>query len=89
MLSLAALASLPLAAVLSAAPLAAPPAVQADGVGSLVSVSVRVDGGEVAIYRAVDGSDRWYLAAAEGSDYAVTLTNRTPERLGVVLSVDG
>ena len=48
MLSLAALASLPLAAVLSAAPLAAPPAVQADGVGSLVSVSVRVDGGDVA-----------------------------------------
>ncbi|HEY7460969.1 MAG TPA: hypothetical protein VIC59_03730 [Gemmatimonadota bacterium] len=57
--------------------------------GSLVSVSVEVDGAPVPLFRAPDGSERWYLEAREGSAYAVTVANRTDERLGVVIAVDG
>jgi hypothetical protein len=57
--------------------------------GSLVGVSLEVDGHLVPLYPAPDGSDRWYLEAREGSRYAVTLANRTRERLGVVVTVDG
>jgi hypothetical protein len=57
--------------------------------GSLVSVSVEVDGMPNSLYPAPDGSGRFYLEASRGSRYAVTLANRTRERLGVVLTVDG
>ncbi len=57
--------------------------------GSLVAVSVEVAGGPAPLYPAPDGSDRWYLEAREGSAYAVTVANRTSERLGVVVAVDG
>jgi hypothetical protein len=57
--------------------------------GSMVGVSVEVDGGYSPLYRAPDGSDRWYLEARPGSRYAITLANRTRERLGVVVTVDG
>jgi len=57
--------------------------------GALVSVSVEVEGGSVPLYPAPDGSGRFYLEAREGARYAVTLANRTHERLGVVLTVDG
>ena len=57
--------------------------------GSLVSVSVEVDGAPVPLFWAPDGSGRWYLEAREGSAYAVTVANRTSERLGVVIAVDG
>jgi hypothetical protein len=57
--------------------------------GSLVGVSLEVDGRLVPLYSAPDGSDRWYLEAREGSRYAITLANRTRERLGVVVTVDG
>jgi hypothetical protein len=60
-----------------------------DSPGSLVSVSVEVEGTTVPLYPAPDGSGRFYLEAREGSRYAVTLANRTHERLGVVLTVDG
>jgi len=56
---------------------------------SLVSVSVEVEGGAVPLYPAPDGSGRFYLEARQGARYAVTLANRTHERLGVVLTVDG
>jgi hypothetical protein len=57
--------------------------------GSLVSVSVEVDGRSVPLYPAPDGSGRFYLEAREGARYAVQIGNRTSERLGVVLTVDG
>src|SRR6266545_1632442 len=57
--------------------------------GALAGVSIEVDGRRVPLYAAPDGSPRWYLEAREGSTYAVVLSNRTPERLGIVLTVDG
>lgn len=57
--------------------------------GSLVSVSVEVEGRDVPLYPAPDGSGRFYLEAREGGRYAVRIANRTHERLGVVLTVDG
>jgi hypothetical protein len=60
-----------------------------DSPGSLVSVSVEVEGRTAPLYPAPDGSGRFYLEAREGARYAVTLGNRTHERLGVVLTVDG
>jgi hypothetical protein len=57
--------------------------------GSLVSVSVEVEGRDVPLYPAPDGSGRFYLEAREGARYAVRIANRTHERLGVVLTVDG
>lgn len=57
--------------------------------GSLVGVAIEVNGRRVPLHAAPDGSDRWYLEAREGASYAVALTNRTGERLAVVLTVDG
>ena len=57
--------------------------------GSLVSVSVEVEGRSVPLYPAPDGSGRFYLEAREGARYVVDIANRTHERLGVVLTVDG
>jgi hypothetical protein len=57
--------------------------------GSLVSVSVEVEGSDVPLYPAPDGSGRFYLEAREGERYTVRIGNRTHERLGVVLTVDG
>jgi hypothetical protein len=57
--------------------------------GSLIAVSVEVDGEPVSLYPAPDGSGRFYLEARRGSRYGVTLANRTGERVGVVLTVDG
>lgn len=57
--------------------------------GSLVGVSIEVEGRTAPLFHAPDGSDRWYLEAHTGARYAVRLTNRTGERVGVVLHVDG
>jgi hypothetical protein len=57
--------------------------------GSLVGVSVEVDGTSTPFYPAPDGSGRYYFEARERSRYAVRLDNRTGERVGVVLTVDG
>lgn len=56
---------------------------------TLVAVSVQLDGRQVSLYPAPDGSGRYYLEARAGSRYAVALANRTGERVGVVLTVDG
>jgi hypothetical protein len=56
---------------------------------SLVAVSVERDGRPASLYPAVDGSGRYYVEARRGSRYAVVLANRTAERIGVVLTVDG
>jgi hypothetical protein len=78
------------AALGAAAPVSAHGAYEASGgVGSLVTVSLEVDGRPAPLYPAPDGSGRHYLEARRGARYAVRLTNRTGERLGVLLTVDG
>jgi hypothetical protein len=57
--------------------------------GSLVGVSIEIEGRLAPLYPAPDGSGRHYLEAREGARYSVRLDNRTGERLGVVLTVDG
>ena len=57
--------------------------------GSLVSVSVEVAGQPATLYPASDGSGRYYVEARKGCQYLVRLNNRSGERLGVVLTVDG
>jgi hypothetical protein len=57
--------------------------------GSLVDVAVEVDGAERPLYAAPDGSGRLYFEARRGARYAIRLTNRSHERLGVVVEVDG
>jgi hypothetical protein len=59
-----------------------------DGPGARVGVMVEVEGRRTPLYPA-PGSDRFYLEARAGARYAVSLTNRTRERVGVVLTVDG
>jgi hypothetical protein len=55
----------------------------------LVAVSVELDGHPAPLYPAPDGSGRFYLEARRSCRYAVALANRTGERIGVVLTVDG
>jgi hypothetical protein len=57
--------------------------------GALVAVSVGIDGRAASLYAAPDGSGRYYLEARPGGRYSVSLANRTGERLGVALTVDG
>jgi hypothetical protein len=56
---------------------------------TLVAVSVELDGSPAPLFRAPDGSGRYYLEARQGRRYAIALANRTGERVGVVLTVDG
>ena len=57
--------------------------------GRFVGVSVEVGGRPAPLFTARDGSDRWYLEARTGAAYSIVLSNRTGERLGVALDVDG
>ncbi len=80
------------AASLLAAWLLAAPAAQAgvwQASGSLVDLSIEVEGAAAPLYPARDGSGRYYLEARAGCAYALRVTNRSPERVGVVLAVDG
>ncbi len=52
-------------------------------------MSVEVGGRSADLYPAPDGSGRYYLEAREGSSYVLHLANRSAERLGVVVQVDG
>src|SRR6187401_2001187 len=56
---------------------------------SLVDVTVEVEGAERPLYAAPDGSGRLYFEARRGARYAIRLSNRSHERLGVVVEVDG
>jgi len=71
--------------------LAAPCGQAHDGgpVATLLDVSVEVEGWRAPLYPSPDGSARYYLEAREGARYAVRLVNRTGERLGAVVTVDG
>jgi hypothetical protein len=57
--------------------------------GSLVSLSVEVEGRPAPLYAAADGSSRHYVEARQGREYALRLANRTGERVGVAITVDG
>jgi hypothetical protein len=57
--------------------------------GSLVALSVTVEGEPAWLYPARDATGRFYLEARRGCRYALTLENRSGERLAAVLSVDG
>ncbi|HET7291732.1 MAG TPA: hypothetical protein VFM88_04855 [Vicinamibacteria bacterium] len=57
--------------------------------GSPVQVEVRVGGRVSRLYAAPDGSGRLYVEATKGAAYDVVLSNRSTERVGVVLVVDG
>ena len=57
--------------------------------GALVDVSVEVAGAPVPLYDAADGSSRLYFEAREGCVYALRLSNRSHERLGALVVVDG
>ena len=57
--------------------------------GSLVDVSVEVAGSPAPLYHAVDGSGRLYFEACAGRTYTVRIANRTHERLGTLVVVDG
>ena len=74
------------------ATLLAAPATQAgvwQASGSLVDLSVEVEGAAAPLYFARDGSGRYYIEARAGSAYALRISNHSPERIGVVLAVDG
>jgi hypothetical protein len=81
-------------AFLAVATLAGPAAVCAhspvsDTPGSLVEVSIEVEGSGSPLYAAPDGSGRFYFEARRGARYAIRLANRTHQRLGVAVQVDG
>jgi hypothetical protein len=54
-----------------------------------VQLEVRVGGRYSPLYAARDGSGRLYVEARKGAAYDVVLSNRSAERVGVVLVVDG
>lgn len=62
---------------------------RAPATGALVAVSVEVDGRPAALYPALYGPPRTYFEARSGRTYTLRLANRTGERVGVALVVDG
>lgn len=60
-----------------------------DAPGRLVGVRVEVSGSATPLYPDPKGTGRYYLEAREGAGYEIHLANRTRERLGVVVTVDG
>src|SRR5438477_6343490 len=79
------------AAVLASSFLISPPARAGvwQASGSLVSMSVEVEGSAAPLYPARDGSGRYYLEAQSGGAYALRVSNHGPARVGVLLAVDG
>jgi hypothetical protein len=57
--------------------------------GALAGVTVEVEGRTAPLYAAPDGSGRFYLEARRGARHAVRVNNRSGERVGVVVAVDG
>jgi hypothetical protein len=57
--------------------------------GSWLHASIEVDSAPQPLYAAVDGSGRYYFEARKGARYAIRVANRTGERVGVKLAVDG
>jgi hypothetical protein len=57
--------------------------------GTSIDLSVERDGASAPLYRARDGSGRYYLEARAGGGYALRIVNRSSERVGIVVAVDG
>jgi len=57
--------------------------------GRLVDVQIEVEGERLPLYPSPRWDARHYFEASRGREYAVTLRNTTPERIGVLVSVDG
>jgi len=57
--------------------------------GALVDVSIEMDGAAAPLLAARDASGRFYFEARAGRAYAVRVANHSPERVGVLLAVDG
>jgi len=55
--------------------------------GSLVSLQVSVEGRDMPLYASADG--RYYVEARKGAAYELQITNRSGQRVGVELTVDG
>ncbi|HSD66116.1 MAG TPA: hypothetical protein VLF95_05415 [Vicinamibacteria bacterium] len=83
------IASFLLAGAALAGPALAHPRGLSETPAALVAVSLELDGRPASLYPAPDGSGRFYVEAREGACYSVVLANRSGERVGVVLSVDG
>lgn len=82
--------------LIAALALLAPLAARADrlwnngtAAGNLVDVQVLVSGRAAPLYPAADGSDRLYLQAFKGRSYTLVLHNRSGQRVGVLIAVDG
>jgi hypothetical protein len=57
--------------------------------GALVDLSVEIEGGAAPLFPARDGSGRFYVEAHPGCAYALHIANRSRERVGVLVTVDG
>ena len=57
--------------------------------GNLVDVQVQVQGHSTPLYLAGDPRDRFYFQAFKGRNYALSIHNRTGQRIGVLIAVDG
>lgn len=57
--------------------------------GSLIDVQVLVEGRSAPLYVAPAQLDRRYFEAFRGRRYALRIQNRTGERIGVLIAVDG
>jgi len=54
-----------------------------------IEVEVKVAGRTAPLFLASNRPDRWYLEAREGAKYEIRVRNRTGQRVGFVLAVDG
>lgn len=54
-----------------------------------IEVEVKVAGRSAPLFLASNRPDRWYLEAREGAKYEIKVRNRTGQRVGFVLAVDG
>ncbi len=79
--------------VLTTLPLSATPSYDNDfryeATGALVDVAVDVEGRQAPLYDAADGRQRYYLEARRGARYSLHITNRSGQRVGVLVTVDG
>lgn len=57
--------------------------------GRAISVEVQVGGRWVALHQAPDAWEKHYFEAKRGQTYALRIRNRTADRIGVLVSVDG
>lgn len=85
-----ALAAVTLAAGFLASPSSARHATVRDEVdGRLIDVQVLVEGGVTPLYIRPGAWDKNYFQAFRGKNYSLVVRNTTPERVGVLISVDG